>query len=84
MIRSVNRLNRKRNETIMEMLDITSVLTIVVKNKFRWFEYVQRMRIQKYPRFQLDWMPEGEGLWGAQDKEASNWWKQHTRREEDT
>ena len=51
MIRGVTRLDKKRNEEIRERLDISSVLTIIEKNKFKWFEYEQRMSIQYYPDF---------------------------------
>ena len=57
LIKGVTRLDRIRNESIRNELEVEDVLRVVERGQLRWYGHVKRMDEDRYPRRFLDWEP---------------------------
>ena len=58
-IRGITRMDRRRNTTIREELQVTPLLEEIERNKLRWYGHVMRMRGDRKPKKYLQWRPAG-------------------------
>ncbi|XP_076056583.1 uncharacterized protein LOC143034426 [Oratosquilla oratoria] len=59
-IRRCSRLDHMRNKTIIDELDLDSMLDNVERAQLRWYGHVKRMEPERYPRRYYEWRPAGK------------------------